>query len=168
VRRQIAAWLVAMSSLLAAGCTQWDAPPPRAAVEPRAESAVARTGETRGAQGLDAEEAVPIATLAALLRDEDDPDARREAVFQLADPDPEVRRAAVEALTGSDADAAVSYLALALNDPDPGVRLDATEALGSIGSANARAALQQAALDMDPQVRAAAERMLAEPERKAR
>jgi len=174
-------WL-AIGALLAAGCSRWEAPPPRAASKPRAEAAAVVQSPLPAVAATD--EPADVVQLAALMREEEDPDVRREAVFDLADagtetdtalvgqaladPDPGVRRAAVEALNDDDSDEAVSYLALSLNDADPRVRLDATEALGDIGTPEARAALQQAALDVDPQVRAAAVEMLAEPELKAR
>jgi HEAT repeat protein len=170
--------------LLLSGCFQAEAPrpaaPPAGGLETREPQAQVR------ARAEVAEEEIPpaVTVLAATLRENADPGARRDAVYEiadagiegdtgfvgqaLADPDLVVRHAAIEALTGFDAETAVSYLALALNDDDPRIRQDATEALGHIGSASARQALQQAAIDMDPNVREAAAQMLDEPERASR
>ncbi len=180
---RVSAACTAIVLLPAAGCYQPAAPPPQAVAGTGRDASLSHlsTPVSTAVQELKSE---AVVELAIALREDEDPRARREAAFALADTgsaadagfigqaltdaDPEVRRAAVQALMGTQPGASVGYLALALNDPDARVRLDATEALGNIGSREARAALQQAALDTDPRVQSAAEQLLAEPERSPR
>jgi HEAT repeat protein len=196
--RHLLAW--PMAAMLLAGCSDTEPPPPASAPAAMRMPAEMRTpaemgvptethksatgaAVTRAAESGDEMEP-PVADLAAVIRQSDDPSSRREAVYAiadagsdadlgfvgqaLADPDAKVRRAAVEALAADSSEAAPGYLALALNDPDPRVRLDATEALGNFRTPEARLALLQAANDEDAEVRAMAEEMLAEPERERR
>jgi hypothetical protein len=196
--RHLLAW--PMAALLLAGCSDTEPPPPASAPAVKHDLAESRApAETRVPAAMHAsatgaavtrnvetenETEPPMAELAAVIRQSDDPSSRREAVYAiadagtdadvgfvgqaLADPDVKVRRAAVEALATDGTETAPGYLALALNDRDPRVRMDATEALGNFSTPEARLALLQAANDEDPEVRAMAEEMLAESEPRRR
>jgi hypothetical protein len=121
----------------------------------------------------------PAPVIEQTLRDDPDPERRREAVYALADADPassaavigealydsdaRVREAAIEAMTGIDDGTSVDWLSLGLGDPEPRVRRAAVEALGQVGGETARFLLEQALGDADPGVREAARQMLEEP-----
>jgi HEAT repeat protein len=175
---------------LASGCSQEEPPHEHATVSreqlPRAEAPVSPGLSANLPPAPDAARDAPAAAahtgaaaLAETLRDHEDPMARREAIYSLADDgdandaavigqaltdrDPMVRAAAIEALTGIRDETAADWLSVGLGDPDPRVRRSAAEALGQIGGEAARFLLQQALVDVDPGVRTAARQMLEEP-----
>jgi HEAT repeat protein len=168
---------------IASGCFQEEAPRRDAPAALAAQTAAApAAAAVRGPTKMD--EAKPVVSeLAETIRQAEDPAARREAVYAVADageadaaavvgealtdPDAEVRMAAIEAMTGFEGTASADWLSTGLGDPDPRVRRTAVEALGEIDGATARLLLQQALGDVDPGVREAAQQMLAEPSREA-
>ena len=164
--------LVIVAALLP-GCFQEKSP--RLEAPPMLQATATRAVEQAPAR------AVPVSRVAAVLLADEDPEIRRETVFQLADqgdaagaavigqaltdPDPEVREAAIEALTGIRDETSADWLAIALGDPEPRLRRMTAEALGEIDGYSARLLLQQALSDSDESVRETAARMLAEPRR---
>jgi HEAT repeat protein len=179
-------WLsLIATAMLATGCVQGDAP--RAGTtatgvpEPPRSGEAARLAAAPGAAPMrEADASPPAPVIAETLREDPDPEQRREAVYALADsdakdsaatlgealydPDARVREAAIEAMTGIDDGTAADWLSLGLGDPEPRVRRAAVEALGQIGGETARFLLEQALGDGDAGVREAAAQMLAEPE----
>jgi len=173
--RGIAAFVMGMALL--SGCFQEEAPRQEA---PIAVSAMTTwpQGAPQHAAGLDEEETASVPPLAATLDNSADPDARREALYAIADvgksadaavigealydSNPEIRLAAVEALTGIEGGIAADWLSVALGDPDPRIRRTAVEALGQIGGDTSTFLLQQALADVDLGVREAAQQMLDE------
>lgn len=177
------------TAILASGCVQGDAPragtPATAAPEAqRSTEAAGVRVELKPATVGEADASPPAPVIAETLREDPDPEQRREAVYALADADPangaavigealydpdaRVREAAVQAMTGIDDGTAADWLSLGLGDPEPRVRRAAVEALGQIGGETAAFLLRQAEQDVDPGVRAAAREMLEEPEHKWR
>lgn len=166
--------------VLASGCFQEEAPR-REAPAVASSRFVERMPASERTTSATREDSAPAsAPLAETIRHAEDPAARREALYAMADagqadasavvgealtdPDAEVRMAAVEALTGFGGTASADWLAIALGDPDARVRRTAVEALGEIGGDSARMLLQQALGDTDREVREAAAEMLSEPE----
>src|SRR5688572_7751065 len=147
---------------LASGCFQEAAPrhdtPTDAASVSMDQQAVA--SNSSDAPAVEAIATVP--QLAQQAQEDADPEARREALYLIADageaedaavigqalydPDEEVRLAAVEALTGIGGEASADWMLIALGDPDPRIRRTAVEALGEIRGDTSRLLLQQALL----------------------
>jgi HEAT repeat protein len=173
------------TAILASGCVQGDAPgagtPATGSPKAQRLSETARLAMTpKPAPVREADASPPAPVIAETLREDPDPEQRREAVYAFADagakdpaatlggalydPDARVREAAIEAMTGIDDRTAADWLSLALGDPEPRVRRAAVEALGQIGGDTARFLLEQALRDVDAGVREAAGQMLAEPE----
>ena len=173
------------TAILASGCVQGDAPragtPTTGVAEPPRSGEAQRLATASGPAPIRETDASPPApVIAETLREDPDPEQRREAVYALADadaknsaatlgealydPDARVREAAIEAMTGIDDGKAADWLSLGLGDPEPRVRRAAVEALGQIGGDTAHFLLEQALGDVDAGVREAAAQMLAEPE----
>ena len=172
------------TAILASGCVQGDAPragtPATGGLEAQGSAEAARIAVAPNpAPAREADALPPAPVIAETLRENPDPEQRREAVYALADadaanaaavigealydPDARVREAAVEAMTGIDDRTAADWLSLGLGDPEPRVRRAAVEALGQVGGDTARFLLEQALGDADASVREAARQMLEEP-----
>ena len=169
---------------LASGCVQGDAPAAGShsarvtQVKPLAVAGrAAHAPQPAPKHGTESPPPAPV--IEQMLRDDPDPELRREAVYALADAGPansaavigealydadaRVRVAAIEAMTGIEDGTAADWLSLGLGDPEPRVRRAAVEALGQVGGETARFLLEQALGDADSSVRAAARQMLEEP-----
>ncbi|MGH8243324.1 MAG: HEAT repeat domain-containing protein [Steroidobacteraceae bacterium] len=178
--RPIATAELLTATLLVSGCFQEVAPRHEAPADAASVSMDQRAVAPKSADAPAVEATATVPQLAQQAHEDADPEARREALYLIADageaedaavvgqalydPDEAVRMAAVEALTGIGGEASADWMLIALGDPEPRIRRTAVEALGEIRGDTSRLLLEQAMLDADQGVREAAQQMLDEPE----